>query len=345
MDITTFDEFRKSPGHSYRAKEWETHYTQRGANLVYGAVHRAMWNWVLANDVASDLVGDGDSVNVVCWITNPLSLTTEPAEHWVVLGPENVGLTASPTETVRELLSVDTVAKIHRRLARYEYVATRRDEPRQGLTAVSERGWVLFKTADATRADVVLGVDIAAKKTAPPAGARVVRAGKRTIVGVSLAELKDAPWMLVDLADLTKKIKAVQALLGPKLIGKQSVQLHLVVDGEVQDIEGKPSASQKKRSTKKAVEEPLPPEPSVFKQVLSALNDVSVDSFDRPMRFETLERKDKRVVLGFTYGVRKSKASQAAEASLAWPDVVTPASSNALIEDLMLEVSSQLPVD
>ena len=139
MDITTFDEFRKSPGHSYRAKEWETHYTQRGANLVYGAVHRAMWNWVLANDVASDLVGDGDSVNVVCWITNPLSLTTEPAEHWVVLGPENVGLTASPTETVRELLSVDTVAKIHRRLARYEYVATRRDEPHQGLTAVNEQ--------------------------------------------------------------------------------------------------------------------------------------------------------------------------------------------------------------
>ncbi len=79
--------------------------------------------------------------------------------------------------------------------------------------------------------------------------------------------------------------------------------------------------------------------------MLSALNDVSVDSFDRPMKFKTLERKDKRVVLGFTYGIRKSKASQAAEASLAWPDVVTPASSNALIEDLMLEVSSQLPVD
>lgn len=345
MDITTFDEFRKSPIYKYRAKEWEKNFSQRGANLVYGAVHRAMWNWARANDVAGDLVGDGESVNVVSWITNPLSLTTEPAEHWVVFGPEKVGLTASPTKHVRELLSVDTVARIHRRLARYEYVATRVDEESQGVVAVSESGWVLFKTTDAARAEVVLGIDVAAKKTSLPPGTREVRAGKRTIVGVSLAELTDAPWMLVDLADLPAKIKAVQALLGPKLVGKQSIELHLVVDGEASVVEGKPSASQKKRSTKKAVEEPLPPEPSVLKEVLSALNDVSVDSFDRPMKFKTLERKGKRVVLGFTYGVRKTKTSQAAEASLAWPDVVTPASSNALIEDLLHEVNSQLPVD
>lgn len=345
MDITTFEAFQKSPVHKYRAKEWEKNFTQRGANLVYGAVHRAMWNWARALDVAGDLVGDGDSVNVISWITNPRSLTTEPAEHWVVFGPESVGLTATPTKPVRELLSTDTVAKIERKLSRYEYVAAVVEQERDGVVAASQPGWVLFKTADATRADVVLGIDVAAKKTALPPGTHEVRAGKRTIVGVSLAELTDAPWMLVDLKDLPKKIKDVQALLGTRLVGKQAIELHLVVDGEVSDTEGKPSAAQKKRSTKKAVEAPTVPEPETLKRVLSGLNDVAIDSFDRPMKFKTLVRKGEHVELGFTYGIRKSRASEAAVASLRWPDVATAASSNALIEDLMVQVSSQLPVD
>ena len=89
------------------------------------------------------------------------------------------------------------------------------------------------------------------------------------------------------------------------------------------DTEEQPSAAQRQHS-----------EPQLFKRVLSALNDVSVDSFHWPMKFKTIARREDRIELNFTFRVRRPKQSEDAVAALRWPELVTPASLPALIEDL-----------
>lgn len=304
------------------------------ATVMVGAVHRGHWTVGQAMDVSSELVSE--TQEHIAWITDPERLGIEPAAHEVAFGPR--GLTVGADGKVRRGYGFKTIdptvaARLQARLSKVTVVT--HDEHHlpewSRVTAVSPPSWLFLRAPDTARADLVMGIKLPAD-TEPLAGGCVVRTPAHAFAGVSLARLVDTGWVaLSDLASALEPAKAhAKALLGARAKGKR-LDIHIIVDGAFEgDSEWRPAPSP--RAPAEAEDEPR-----ALAEIVSNLNDISADVFERPIHFDSATRHNGQIVVDLRVEGDNTRVS------VSWPGAITHKNGlphDALIAALCDEVNA-----
>lgn len=295
------------------AAELKKTFHSDAVTLTFGAPHQARLTLAAAMD-AKDAWRDDTYLSIV-WVSDALDLGDRATDARFVFGVTQT--TAEAREGQAGEVSLKRAQEVERRRKEIGNEPITRDDPfyvEKGLTCTGDPSWGVVGPESA-RVEVVLGEKVLAKKR-PAAGARVLRSGKVTVAGVSIARLEIgasgwAPFEL-SLAALTKEAKAL-GLEKPSLF-----VLHSPTEVEV---------TGKRPTARRAAPEPTFDEAKLLAELVSAMKDGAVDSFAPGVRIVSAERLREHVVLRYEHRGRQSSVNAHC------PEPLTTRSALRAIED------------
>ena len=285
--------------------------------LTFGAPHRARLDLAGAMAIRNAWRDDDQLLSTV-WISDPRDLGEDALDMQFVFGVTEV------TREARDGRGPDELGLQHaQRLERWCAEPGRHPIPEvawyeefyaeRGLTRTGPPSWGVVGP-ESVRVEVLLGEKLAKKK--PPAGARVLRSGKVTVMGVSVAELEIGPsgWAPFELP-----LRALVAQA--KELGLKEPSLYVFHTPTAVEVSGKRPKAR-----------PAPPEPTfdeakLLAELVSSMKDGAVDSFPPGVRIVSAERVSEHIVLRYEHRGRPDSANAHC------PDPLTTRSALRQIED------------
>ena len=262
--------------------------------LTFGAPHEARLTLAGAMD-ASDAWRDDTYLSIV-WRSDPRELGDQPIDVRFVFGVTETTAQARPGHAGE--VSLKHVKAVERRRTTIGNEPVERDNPfypKEGLTCTGDPSWGVVGPTG-TRLEVMLGEKLLAKKR-PVAGARVLRSGKLTIAGVSVAQLEigASGWAPFELP--LPSLVAQTSELGLK--NPSLFVLHTPTQVEV---------TGKRPPARRVPPEPTFDEAKLLTELVRSMNDSAIDSFSPGVRFVSAERVHEHVVLRYEHEGRPGLA-------------------------------------
>lgn len=244
----------------------------RSGTLMAGVVYEATWCIRAARDWWHELFADE---HAIAWVSDPRLVDIAPAAHIVALGPSGHTVHANGRRDRHNGFTCSSDAERARTLGKAH-------APLDGAGGLrpltSKAGWNLLCGCELDRVDLLLGWVL--KDGAAPPGFDVVAGPERTFFGLRLAHVtRDRGWGRVNLSPAAIKA-ATEQLASIPGAPRGKPKLELLAGGEVLAMGPKLAAPG----------EGFEPSEADLTRILRGLEEISADSFEPPLTFESLAR-------------------------------------------------------
>jgi hypothetical protein len=270
--------------------------------LTFGAAHRGQLT--LAGAMDGKHAWRDDAYLSTVWISDPRDLGDEAIDGTFVYAVTEATVEARASKGPGQVfLRVAQAVERRRSEIGNEPII---DDPTffagKGVQRTGAPSWLVVG-AESAVVEVVLGTKLLASKKPPP-GARVLRSGKVTVVGVSVAkiEIPASGWAPFELSLRDRLAEA-------KALGLKEPSLFVLhTPTELALPTGKRPAARPA--------EPIFEEAALLAELVRSMNDGAVDAFPRGVRFLSAERLGEHVVLRYEHKKRPSSANARCPAPL-----------------------------